>query len=103
MSITHWIPIVPELPEVERAARILRRAAAGQRIARVTLLHPSLRRKLSPHRLKTLRGMVIEGVLRRGKHQLLQLDDGRILHVHFRMAGDWEIGPAGDPLPRHAR
>jgi formamidopyrimidine-DNA glycosylase len=32
------------------------------------------------------------GVDRRGKHQLLRLDDGRILHAHFRMSGDWATG-----------
>ncbi len=94
---------MPELPEVERAARILRRAAAGKTLACVSLMHPSLRRKLSPHRLRTLRGAVVTRVLRRGKHQLLELQDGRTIHVHFRMAGDWDIGTATDTLPRHAR
>ena len=69
----------------------------------VRLLHPSLRRKLSPHRLRTLRGAVVARVLRRGKHQLLELEDGRTIHVHFRMAGDWDIGTTVDALPRHAR
>ncbi len=42
-------------------------------------------------------------VERRGKHQLIHLDDGRILHAHFRMTGDWHIDRATDPLPRFAR
>ena len=42
-------------------------------------------------------------VARRGKHQLVHLADGRILHVHFRMNGDWVFDRAGDPLPRFAR
>ena len=42
-------------------------------------------------------------MLRRGKHQLLALDDGRVFHVHFRMAGDWDVGRVEDPLPRLAR
>jgi formamidopyrimidine-DNA glycosylase len=45
----------------------------------------------------------VESVERRGKHQFVRLDDGSVLHVHFRMAGDWEIGRAADPVPRHAR
>jgi formamidopyrimidine-DNA glycosylase len=40
---------------------------------------------------------------RRGKHQLITLDDGRVLHAHFRMTGDWSIGKSSDPLPRFAR
>jgi formamidopyrimidine-DNA glycosylase len=94
---------VPELPEVEQAARTLRRAAVGRPIARVTLLHPSLRRKLSRPRLETIAGAVIARVVRRGKHQLLELQDGRTIHVHFRMAGDWDIGGVDEPLPAHAR
>jgi formamidopyrimidine-DNA glycosylase len=94
---------VPELPEVERASRILRRAIAGKTLTRVTLLHPSLKRKLSPHRLRTLSGAVVAGVSRRGKHQLLELEDGRTLHVHFRMAGDWEVVSVDDPVPPRAR
>jgi formamidopyrimidine-DNA glycosylase len=103
VSITGLVSTVPELPEVERAARILRRAAVGKRLARVRILHPSLRRKLSTHRLKTLRGAAISAVVRRGKHQLLELDDGRTLHIHFRMAGDWSVDRVEEPLPAHAR
>ena len=94
---------VPELPEVERAARILRKAAVGQVIERVTLVHPALKRRISPHRLRTMRGARIAQVIRRGKHQLLELDDGRVFHVHFRMAGDWHVGATDGPLPKHAR
>lgn len=67
------------------------------------LIHPALKRRVSPHRLRTLRGITISDVMRRGKHQLLALDDGRMLHVHFRMAGDWDVARRDDPLPRFAR
>ncbi len=94
---------MPELPEVERAARTLRKAAAGRLIERVTLIHPALKRRISPQRLRTLRGVRIVGITRRGKHQLLDLADGRTFHVHFRMAGDWEIGRTDDEPLRFAR
>jgi formamidopyrimidine-DNA glycosylase len=42
-------------------------------------------------------------VERRGKHQLLVLDDGATLLVHFRMDGDWDLGRSDGLLPRHAR
>jgi formamidopyrimidine-DNA glycosylase len=42
-------------------------------------------------------------VERRGKHQLIWLQDGRVVHVHFRMNGDWVLGSRSDPLPRFAR
>jgi formamidopyrimidine-DNA glycosylase len=94
---------VPELPEVERAARDLRAAIRGATIARVRLLHPSLRRRVSSRVLRALAGARVRDVERRGKHQLLHLDDGRVLHVHFRMNGDWVFGRDADPLPRFAR
>lgn len=94
---------MPELPEVEGAVRRLRRAIAGKRISRVRLLHPALRRRVSAARLRSLAGARVVRVERRGKHQLIGLDDGRTLHAHFRMTGDWHVDRAADLLPRFAR
>ena len=94
---------MPELPEVERAARRLGRAAAGKTIAAVKAIHPALRRKLSPAQSRAARGKRIDRIERRGKHQLLHLDSGDTLVVHFRMNGDWEIGTSHDDLDRFAR
>jgi len=62
-----------------------------------------LRRKLPPARARAARGKRIQTIERRGKHQLLGLDSGDTLVVHFRMNGDWEIGAIGDELDRFAR
>ena len=94
---------MPELPEVERAARTLSRAALGKTIVGLRAIHPALRRKLSPARARAARGKRIQTIERRGKHQLLGLDSGDTLVVHFRMNGDWEIGTTGDALDRFAR
>ena len=94
---------MPELPEVERAARRIRRAVVGRTIARVRLLHPSLVRRIPARAVSSLRGHSVTAVEQRAKHQLLVLDDGRALHVHFRMAGDWKLDHVGDELPRSAR
>ena len=94
---------MPELPEVERAARRLSRAALGKTIASVKAIHPALKRKLSPSQSRAARGKRIESIERRGKHQLLRLDSGDTLVVHFRMNGDWEIGTTENPLDRFAR
>lgn len=94
---------MPELPEVEAALEILRTRARGRTIARMRVLHPSLRRRLKPTQLRALVGARIARVERRGKHQLLHLDDGRILHAHFRMNGDWMLAEADAALPRFAR
>ena len=94
---------MPELPEVERAARRIRRAVVGKAIERVRLLHPALERMVPRRALSSLRGHRVTAVEQRAKHQLLRHDDGCALHVHFRMAGDWAIDDVGDDLPRSAR
>src|SRR6266403_1448771 len=94
---------MPELPEVEKAAQQLTRAALGKTIASVRAIHPALRRKLSPAKARAAKGKRIDSIERRGKHQLLHLDSGDTLVVHFRMNGDWEIGTTADPLDRFAR
>ncbi|MEO8910079.1 MAG: bifunctional DNA-formamidopyrimidine glycosylase/DNA-(apurinic or apyrimidinic site) lyase [Gemmatimonadaceae bacterium] len=94
---------MPELPEVERAARALRRAALGKTIAAVRAIHPALKRKLSPAQSRAAKGKRILSVERRGKYQLLVLDSGDTLVVHFRMNGDWEIGKTSEALDRFAR
>ncbi len=94
---------MPELPEVEAARKELAKAAEGKVIARLRLLHPALARRITPARLRGLKGRRIERVERRGKHQLIHLDDGRTIAVHFRMNGDWEIGTVADAEPRFMR
>lgn len=94
---------MPELPEVERAAAVLRAAVVGRRIAGLRVLHPAQRKRLRRGDLKAVAGRRVTRVERRGKHQLLHLDDGATVHVHFRMTGDWEVVAAGERLPRHAR
>lgn len=94
---------MPELPEVERAARRLGKAALGKTIASVKAIHPALKRKLSPAQSRAVKGKRIDRIERRGKHQLIHLDSGDTLVVHFRMNGDWEIGPASAPLESFAR
>ena len=94
---------MPELPEVESAAAALRAAAVGRRIARAHLLHPALGRRLGAEQAARLEGRAIRDVVRRGKHQLIALDDGATLVAHFRMTGDWVVGRIADPPERFAR
>lgn len=94
---------MPELPEVESAVRRLRKATVGKTIADASVLHPALKRRLSNARLRAVRSATVASVDRRGKHQLMRLDDGRIIHGHFRMSGDWTMDRADEPLPRFAR
>jgi formamidopyrimidine-DNA glycosylase len=94
---------MPELPEVEEAAGRLRSAALGKTIVRLRVLHPALARRFPARDAASVAGATIRRIERRGKHQLLHLDDGRALVVHFRMTGDWEVGRVEEPEPRFAR
>jgi len=94
---------MPELPEVESAMRRLRAAVEGKTIAAVRALHPALKRQLPPAKAKRLRQRKIIRVERRGKHQLLHLDDGSALHAHFRMNGDWVMSTTAGRPDRFAR
>lgn len=96
-------PHMPELPEVEHARRVAHDAIAGRRIATVTAYHAVARRALTPRVRRRLEGQQVRAVTRRAKHQLIELEDGHILEVHFRMTGDWVVGAASDavdPLER---
>jgi formamidopyrimidine-DNA glycosylase len=98
------VPVrMPELPEVETASRVLRAATVGRTIRAARALHPSARRALPDDVAARLAGRRIDAVVRWGKHQALTLDDGSTLHAHFRMTGDWHVGPGDAPLPAHAR
>lgn len=94
---------MPELPEVERAVRRLRRAVEGKKISAIATYHPSQKRQLPDSDAERAIGLSIESVERRGKHQLLRLSDGSSLHVHFRMNGDWLLSETTTPVDRFTR
>ena len=93
---------MPELPEVEDAARRLEVATAGRHLHSVRTLHPAIARTFTAADAARAAGRRVEGVERRGKYQLLRLSGDLVLVAHFRMAGDWHTG-ALDDVPRFAR
>ena len=93
---------MPELPEVEHAARIFAAAAVGRTIVGVRVLHASQRRHLSAADARRLDGARIAGVERRAKYQLVTTSAG-VLLVHFRMNGDWHVDRSSAALPPYAR
>lgn len=95
---------MPELPDVETVARMLRRRVRGRRIGTVRLLTPSTVRHPDPPAFtRLLRGRRILGVGRRGKYLLIGLDRDLTLAVHLRMTGDFAVVPRGAPLHPHTR
>ncbi len=94
---------MPELPEVEFAAKRLRDAVAGRVIASLEPLHRSQQRHLPEAARRAAEGLTIARVERRAKIQLVHLQNGALLEVHFRMTGDWEFTHVGDDPPRFER
>ncbi|NBO64371.1 MAG: bifunctional DNA-formamidopyrimidine glycosylase/DNA-(apurinic or apyrimidinic site) lyase [Acidobacteria bacterium] len=79
---------MPELPEVEMVVRHLRSLLLGRRIVRARLLRPRLAPGLSPRQFGArLRGGKIGRVERRGKHIVIDLDNGWTWVTHLRMSG----------------
>jgi formamidopyrimidine-DNA glycosylase len=100
---------MPELPEVEYAARTLRRLAVGRRLEAV-VLDPRARRILRPATpaavARALTGARLEAVGRHGKHLLLTLaaPGGPLgLLSHLGMTGQWRGAPADAPPGPHVR
>lgn len=94
---------MPELPEVETAMLRLKHAVEGKIIAKAKAIHPALLRQFPDATARRLRQQRITSVERRGKHQLMHLENGATLHAHFRMNGDWLITSVEDPLHRFTR
>lgn len=83
---------MPELPEVELVARALDRLVKGRRIEIAELRREKLVPDTTPAKFsEKLRGSAINFVHRRGKHILVDLDNGRTLITHLRMSGRFMI------------
>jgi formamidopyrimidine-DNA glycosylase len=99
---------MPELPEVEIAARNLRRWAEGRRVEAVEA-DPAARRLFRPGSaagfVRGLAGRSVESVRRVGKQLLVTLSGTPPLGVvsHLGMTGKWVRREPGDPLPSHSR
>ncbi len=100
---------MPELPEVETIARVLRLGSPGQpalvgrRILGATLLWERTLAEPSPAEFKPrLTGQVIEDIGRRGKFLYFRLSRDWLLY-HLRMSGDLLVRPSGAPRETHDR
>jgi formamidopyrimidine-DNA glycosylase len=94
---------MPELPEVEYATGVLRKAAEGKTLARIVTPHKSFARRLPARRAKWVQGKRVRRVERVGKHQVLHLDDDLVIVAHFRLDGDWKVDTTHAPLEKFAR
>jgi formamidopyrimidine-DNA glycosylase len=95
---------MPELPDVENVAAMLRRRTRGRRIRNVRLVTASTVRFPDPRTFtRLLRGRRIGDVRRRGKYLLIALEDDLTLVVHLRMTGDFVMKRRNEIVDRHTR
>jgi formamidopyrimidine-DNA glycosylase len=94
---------VPELPEVETVRRDLAKEFAGRRVSQVVVTGlRSVRRHASKEEfIARLKKRRIDGVRRKGKFLLMDLDDGNVLVAHLRMSGQLLRAEVGDPMQKH--
>ena len=109
---------MPELPEVEREARLLEAATKGARVVDVVVPDPRVLRGVDVAGfVASLRGRVVTGVTREGKHLFVALNEDAsqrasrgartpretLLWTHLRMTGRFLITAREAPLPPHTR
>jgi len=92
---------MPELPEVETTVRGLARFLGGERIERVVLNRPDLRRPFPPELVQVMTGATVTGLSRRAKYGLINIDRGSSLIFHLGMSGRWRIDPASPDKHDH--
>ena len=82
---------MPELPEVETVRRDLHPLVAGRRVESVEVDPASVPLLLGNTGIEAFRAALVgrrfQGIGRRGKYLLLELDDGNTLVAHLRMTG----------------
>ena len=94
---------MPELPEVETYRRFIHEIAVGQTIAAVRVNDAHVLAQPEDELRAALTGRTITGTARLGKNCFLELDDGRVLVLHFGMTGDIGAYRAEADAPRFTR
>jgi len=92
---------MPELPEVETVARLIRPRLLGRSVVDARIDWPRSVGTMSTARFrKGVAGAAIDRVWRRGKYIVIDLGPGQCLVGHLRMTGRMQVREAGsDPSP----
>ena len=94
---------MPELPEVEYATSVLRKAIEQKTLARIVTPHKSFAKRLPRARARLAEGRRVLRVERKGKHQVVHLEGDIVLVAHFRLDGDWKVETTSAPMEKFAR
>ncbi|MBK9940192.1 MAG: bifunctional DNA-formamidopyrimidine glycosylase/DNA-(apurinic or apyrimidinic site) lyase [Kouleothrix sp.] len=94
---------MPELPEVEHAARSLGAQITGRRIVAITKLdwERMVEAPSSDRFRELIQGRMVGAVGRRAKWIVMTLDDGWTLALHLRMSGALTVHSPADSPDRH--
>ena len=84
---------MPELPEVETTVRGLATVLAGDRLTRVAVNRPDLRRPFPVDLVQAMTGARVDSLGRRAKYGLIDTDRGQTMVFHRGMSGRWRIDP----------
>ncbi|MFN2606948.1 MAG: DNA-formamidopyrimidine glycosylase family protein [Acidimicrobiales bacterium] len=87
---------MPEGDTLFRTAATLRRWLVGREVTAATTVVPGLP-------AARLVGQRVGAVEAWGKHLLVRLDSGQVLHTHLRMSGSWHVYAGGEAWRRPAR
>lgn len=94
---------MPELPEVETYRRFIDELAVGQTIAALDVRDAHVLALPETELRAALVGRTITGTSRLGKNCFLELDNGRVLALHFGMTGDIGAFRDAPDAPRFTR
>jgi len=90
---------MPEGDSIYRAARAIEATLGDKEIVRAEA--PDRRSPLHG-RLAGLPGLLVEGVEPRGKHLLIHLSGGVVVHSHLGISGRWRNSSRGAPSPQRS-
>lgn len=92
---------MPELPEVETVRTGLHTALKGATISYAKLMRPDLRFAFPAGLTNALESRKIEGITRRAKYLLWELDSDDILIAHLGMTGSFSVRGKPEMLLKH--
>lgn len=93
---------MPELPEVETVKRLLAPQIVGRHILEGIALHTQVIAHPGADAFcDALRGQRVQGIDRKGKFLLMNLESGDYIVIHLRMTGSLYVAPPDFPLEKH--
>lgn len=94
---------MPELPEVETIVRRLRLTLIGKKVQSIRVLNPGILRCSQKIFVKSLTGVIIREIRRKGKFILIDFTPDWTLILHLKMTGQVLIEPRSTPADRHTQ